>query len=95
MLPKSHRLIGIIRIEAPVLDIAGGDDDDSTIGGLLAGFAQRSLLADAACLSRFSTMLPSRNTSYPVTTGPVVAANLKQLTSDLEAEFFALSEVSA
>jgi hypothetical protein len=95
MLPKSHRLIGIIRIQAPVMEIADTEDDDSTIGGLLAGFAQRSLLSDAACLSRFSTTRPTRPTSYAATTGSVVPANLKQLMCELETEFSALGEVSA
>jgi hypothetical protein len=95
MLPKSHRLIGIIRIESPVLEVAGAEDDDSTIGGLLAGFAQSSLLANAACLSRFSRTISSRNLPYRSNIGAHVSANLEQLASDLEAEFAILSEVSA
>lgn len=95
MLQKSHRLIGIIRIEAPVLDIAGGEDDDSTIGGLLAGFAQRSLLADAACLSRLSPSFPSPRRSARAATGSRITADLERLMSDLEQEFAALSNVSA
>jgi hypothetical protein len=95
MLLKSHRLIGIIRIEAPVLEIAGGEDDDSTIGGLLAGFAQRSLLADTACLSRLSTSLTQRGFSVPGGAGLLVAANLDRVTSDLEQEFAALNGVPA
>jgi hypothetical protein len=95
MLQKSHRLIGIIRIEAPVLDIAGGEDDDSTIGGLLAGFAQRSLLADAACLSRLSPGIPAQSRSARAPSGSRIKADLERLMSDLEQEFAALSGVSA
>ncbi|HEY2411623.1 MAG TPA: hypothetical protein VGI40_05250 [Pirellulaceae bacterium] len=95
MLLPSHRLIGIIRIEAPVLEIAGGEDDDSTIGGLLAGFAQRSLLADAACLSRVSPRFPPRRLTTRAATGSRIAADLERLMSDLEQEFAALSDVSA
>jgi len=95
MHPKSHRLIGIIRIEAPVLEIAGGEDDDSTIGGLLASFAQRSLFADAACLSRLSRTIFPHNVPFTPKTGSLVPAKLEQLTSDLEREFSWLSEASA
>jgi hypothetical protein len=94
MLPKSHRLIGIIRIEAPVLEIAGGEDDDSTIGGLLASFAQRSLFANAASLSRFSRSCSLR-TAHAALAGTRVSANFEQLASDLEREFSTLDEVSA
>ena len=95
MLSKSHRLIGMIRIETPVLEIAGGEDDDSTIGGLLASFAQRSLLANAACLSRFSNTYSVRNTAHAPLSGSRVSANLKQLATDLEREFSMLNEVTA
>jgi hypothetical protein len=95
MLQQSHRLIGIIRIEAPVLDIGGGEDDDSTIGGLLAGFAQRSLLADAAYLSRLSPGFPPPRRSARTATGSRITADLQRLISDLEREFDALSDVSA
>jgi hypothetical protein len=95
MLCNSHRVIGIIRIEAPMLEIAGGQDDDSTIGGLLSGFAQQSLFEDAACLSRLSTNISSRSAPYLAKTGTLVSANVEQLRSDLDAEFLALSEVSA
>ena len=95
MLLPSNRLIGIIRIEAPVLEIAGGEDDDSTIGGLLAGFAQRSLLADAACLSRLSPSFPPRSASPSAVTGSRITADLCRLRSDLEQEFAALDDVSA
>jgi len=95
MLPKQHRLIGIIRIEASVPDISGGNDDDSTIGGLLAGFAQRSLFADMACRFQNSSAITPRALPSPTKTGTRVPANLEQLTRDLQAEFLAFSDVSA
>jgi hypothetical protein len=95
MFLNSHRVIGIIHIEAPLLEIAGCEDDDSTIGGLLAGFAQRSLFEDAACLSRLSANISSRSAPYSAKTATLVSANVEQLKSDLDAEFWALSEVSA
>lgn len=93
MLLKNHRLIGIIRIESPVPDITGGDDDDSTIGGVLAGFAQRSLLAKAACLSRVSERVSGRSRPSRINTATLIRANLERLTNELEQEFAGLSEV--
>jgi hypothetical protein len=95
MLPKSHRLIGMIRIEAPVLELAGGEDDDSTIGGLLASFAQRSLLANSACLSRFSNAYSFHSSAHTSSSGSVVSANIEQLARDLEREYTTLDEITA
>lgn len=85
----------MIRIEAPMLEIAGGEDDDSTIGGLLASFAQRSLLANSACLSRFSNVYSFHSTAHAPLSGSVVSANLEQLASDLEREYSTLDEITA
>jgi hypothetical protein len=95
MLPKTHRVVGIIRIEAPVLEIAGGEDDDSTIGGLLASFAQRSLLANVACLSRLSGFYSLGKSTHRSLVGKVATANLAQLTNDLERELARLTEITA
>lgn len=92
---ENHRLIGIIRVESPVLDVTGGEDDDSTIGGLFAGFAQRSLLANAACLSRVSGNVSSRALPGKIAGAAPVLANLERLASELEAEFARLNEVLA
>jgi len=89
----THRIIGVIRIEPPVADISGGEEDDSTIGGLLARFAQRSLLSDGSrepwwtCAGGRRSRLDSRGGK-----DPRVQADLDQLTEDLEDEFTVLSD---
>lgn len=95
MLQKSHRVIGVIRIEPPTMDIPGGEDDDSTIGGMLARFAQRSLLIGDSRESRWSPVFARKRFSKVAATVQVVHANLRQLTEDLEDEFAALSDVIA
>lgn len=95
MSQPSRRIIGVIRIEAPVTDIAGGEDDDSTIGGLLARFAQRSLLADGSNQAWWFRASGRRNLPAQATAEPPIHANLSQLVEDLEDEFEVLSEVLA
>src|SRR5262249_16347594 len=91
MLLKSHRLIGVIRIESPIMEIAGDEDDDSTIGGLLASFAQRSLLSDESSRWRWPSTLPRQTlVSSSATRAGTVRANLRQLSHDLEHELAAL-----
>jgi len=90
---KNHRVVGIVRVEAPVLEFTPGDDDDSTLGGLLAGFAQRSLIADAACLSRLPPICLHRETRSAAADSGRLRADLTRLATELEAEFAALNEV--
>lgn len=92
MSQPSHRIIGIIRIETPVADISGGVEDDSTIGGVLARFAQRSLIADGSCPPWWFCRTRRWNQQSIATNQPTVQADLSQLLEDLEDEFEFLSD---
>ncbi len=91
----SHRIIGVIRIESPVTDISGGDEDDSTIGGLLARFAQRSLIADGSSQPWWFQATKRWPQTGGVPTEPQVPADLSRLAKELEREFQVLSDVVA
>ena len=95
MSQPSHRIIGVIRIETPVADISGGVEDDSTIGGLLARFAQRSLIADGSCPPWW--FRGARRWSQPsnAPNEPKIHADLSRLLEDLEGEFVILSDMVA
>ena len=95
MSQPSHRIIGVIRIEPPVADLAGGDEDDSTIGGLLARFAQQSLLAQGSSEPWWYRAKGRWNRKESADSEPRVPANLNRLLEDLEKEFAVLSDVVA
>jgi hypothetical protein len=93
MLQPSHRIIGVIRIESPVTDISGGEEDDSTIGGVFARFAQRSLIGDGSSQPWWFQFKRGRPLSDAAPTEPQVPANLSRLAKELELEFQVLSDV--
>jgi hypothetical protein len=95
MSQPSHRIIGVIRIETPVADISGGVEDDSTIGGLLARFAQRSLIADGSCPPWWFRGARRWSQTSIAPTAPKIHANLGRLLEDLKDEFEFLSDVVA
>ena len=95
MSQPSHRIIGVIRIETPVADISGGVEDDSTIGGLLARFAQRSLIAEGSCPPWWFRGAGRWSQPSNLPTEPKIHANLGRLLEDLEDEFEVLSDAVA
>lgn len=95
MSQPSHRIIGVIRIETPVADISGGVEDDSTIGGLLARFAQRSLIAEGSCPPWWFRGSQRWNQPSIAMNEPKIHANLSRLLEDLEDEFGVLSDTVA